>query len=71
LGESDRSASHGQRRFHHQAIDFEFLIAVLLNVLQRAPTHATEANLNLGGFPRLTEREREIVTWVSQEEIIS
>jgi hypothetical protein len=44
---------------------------VLLNVLQRAPTHATEANLNLGGFPRLTEREREIVTWVSQEEIIS
>jgi DNA-binding NarL/FixJ family response regulator len=43
-----------------------FLIAVLLNVLQRAPTHATEANLNLGGFPRLTEREREIVTWVSR-----
>ena len=39
---------------------------MLLNVLQRAPTHATEANLNLGGFPRLTEREREIVTWVSR-----
>jgi DNA-binding NarL/FixJ family response regulator len=55
----------GSDDFITKPIDFELLIAVLQNVLQRAPTHTTGANLNLGGSPRLTGREREIVTWVS------
>jgi DNA-binding NarL/FixJ family response regulator len=55
----------GSDDFITKPIDFELLIAVLQNVLQRPPTHTTGANLNLGGSPRLTVREREIVTWVS------
>jgi DNA-binding NarL/FixJ family response regulator len=55
----------GSDDFITKPIDFELLIAVLQNVLQRAPTHTTGANFNLGGSPRLTGREREIVTWVS------
>ncbi len=56
----------GSDDFITKPIDFELLIAVLQNVLQRGPTHGTGANLNLGGSLRLTEREREIVTWVSR-----
>ncbi|GJE59365.1 response regulator transcription factor [Methylobacterium trifolii] len=48
--------------FVTKPVDFELLLAVLHNVLQRSP-HA--ARPEAAGV-RLTEREREIVTWVAR-----
>jgi DNA-binding NarL/FixJ family response regulator len=56
----------GSDDFITKPIDFELLVAVLQNVLQRAPTQPSGASLNLARSMQLTEREREIVTWVSK-----
>ena len=51
--------------FITKPIDFELLIAVLQNVLQRAPAQAQDA-ASATASTRLTDREREIITWVSK-----
>ena len=52
--------------FITKPVDFELLLAVLENVLQRASTPARETDAGPLASRRLTEREREILTWVSK-----
>lgn len=51
--------------FVTKPVDFELLVAVLRNVLQRAPARAPERP-DPGPAVLLTPREREILTWVSR-----
>lgn len=52
--------------FVTKPVDFELLIAVLHNVLQRTPARAADPAAEGAPAVLLTAREREILTWVSR-----